>query len=101
VRDPRLLRQDPHTPRYATAEVNLEDPMVQLVYPEHSMLQYQDSITNCVAVDLYCDLSVTTTQPTANTLVFESDRDRTLALLYMTRYPQFTVTTPCKTPRFE
>ena len=85
---------DPHTPRYAAVEVSLDDPTCFLVYGEGAMLQYQDSITNSVAVDLYCDLGIVTAQPTANTLVFQSDRDRTLAMLYMSRYSQFTVTVP-------
>jgi len=92
MRDPRLLRQDPHTPRYACAEVSMNQPVVQLDYGD-LLLQAQDSLTNCVAVDLYCDLGINTTQPTANTLVFDSERDLTLAVLYMSRYDRFTVRT--------
>ena len=92
MRDPRLLKQDPHTPRYACAEVDMAQPVVRLDYGD-LMLQTQDSLTNCVAIDLYCDLGISVTQPTANTLVFDSDRDVTLALLYMTRYDKFTVRT--------
>ena len=92
MRDPRLLRQDPHTPRYACAEVDLSQPVVRLDYGD-LMLQTQDSLTNCVAVDLYCDLHIHTTQPTANTLVFDCDRDLIIAVLYMSRYDRFTVCT--------
>ena len=92
MRDPRLLKQDPHTPRYACAEVGINQPMVKLDYGE-MLLQAQDSLTNCVAIDLFCDLNITTTQPTANTLVFECERDCTLAVLYMSRYDRFTVVT--------
>lgn len=92
MRDPRLLKQDPHTPRYACAEVSLDQPVAHLDYG-NMLLQAQDSLTNCVAVDLYCDLHIHTTQPTANTLVFDTVEDRTVAMLYMGRYDSFTVYT--------
>ena len=92
MRDPRLLKQDPKTPRYACAEVNIDQPMVRLDYGD-LLLQAQDSLTNCVAIDLFCDLHINSTQPTANTLVFDSERDLTLAVLYMSRYDRFTVCT--------
>ena len=84
---------EPATPRYARTEfeIALDSPVVYLDYGESTLLQTQDAITNCVAVDLYCDLHIDTVQPTSNTLVFCDHRDLLLATVYMSKYHRFTV----------
>jgi len=53
----------------------------------------QDALTNAAAVDLYCDLGIDTHQRDAVTLVFDSEPEQTMALVYLSCYAQFTVHT--------
>ena len=50
-----------------------------------------DLITNTATIDLYVR-NVHTTQSSANTIVFESDKDRTYAMLFLANDPLYTLT---------
>jgi len=88
--DPRLKKQDPHTPRYARPHT-VQQFSLHLVFKDILLPQAQDSITNSVAVDLYCDLGIESQQTDCATLVFDSEQLQTMAALYMSRYTQFEV----------
>ena len=48
----------------------------------------KESITHCASIDLYLR-GIQCFQTSASTLAFESDRDRTLALLYLSDSTSF------------
>ena len=52
---------------------------------------YKDSITCATGLELLTRYGVHTTQPNATTLVFESERERMLAVLALSDAKQFTV----------
>ena len=90
--DPRLKKQDPHTPRYARPHT-VQQYSISLNFVNILLPQAQDAITNSVAVDLYCDLGIESQQTDCATLVFDSETAQTMAALYMSRYPQFRIAT--------
>ncbi len=53
--------------------------------------EFMDLITNTATIDLYVR-NVHTTQSSANTIVFESDKDRTYAMLFLANDPLYTLT---------
>ena len=83
--DPRLRKQDPHTPRYAQRRTP-QGPSIRLEYDSDLTQQTQDTLTACIAVDLHCDLGIDTEQPNCDTLLFETEQHRTVAMLYISRY---------------
>lgn len=73
-----------------TQHIRLSDPYVVLDYGD-AYIDRQDALTCALACDLLVDLKIYVCQVTHNSLVFESEHDRTLALLYMTKYTSFKV----------
>ena len=51
---------------------------------------YEDVMTQTACTKLLLNHNIHTTQPTATTIVFESDRDRTLALLKLQNSHEYT-----------
>jgi len=59
---------------------------------EHGTAQeFMDLITNTATINLYVR-NVHTTQSSANTIVFESSKDRTYAMLFLANDPLYTLT---------
>ena len=52
--------------------------------------RYEDVMTQTACTRLLLNHNIHTTQPTATTIVFESDRDRTLALLKLQNTTAYT-----------
>ena len=52
--------------------------------------RYEDVMTQTACTRLLLNHNIHTTQPTATTIVFESDRDRTLALLKLQNTSAYT-----------
>ena len=52
--------------------------------------RYEDVMTQTACTRLLLNHNIHTTQPTATTIVFESDRDRTLALLQLQNTSAYT-----------
>lgn len=52
--------------------------------------RYEDVLTQTACTKLLLNHNIHTTQPTATTIVFESDRDRTLALLQLQNSSAYT-----------
>ena len=52
--------------------------------------RYEDVMTQTACTKLLLNHNIHTTQPTATTIVFESDRDRTLALLQLQNTSAYT-----------
>ena len=52
--------------------------------------RYEDVMTQTACTRLLLNHNIHTTQPTATTIVFESDRDRTLALLKLQNSSAYT-----------
>ena len=52
--------------------------------------RYEDVMTQTACTQLLLRHNIHTTQPTATTIVFESDRDRTLALLQLQNTTAYT-----------
>ena len=52
--------------------------------------RYEDVLTQTACTKLLLNHNIHTTQPTATTIVFESDRDRTLALLKLQNSSAYT-----------
>ena len=52
--------------------------------------RYEDVMTQTACTKLLLNHNIHTTQPTATTIVFESDRDRTLALLKLQNSSAYT-----------
>lgn len=61
---------------------------IKLVYPTHSEV-YKDSITYCALLDLLLEHHIHATQSSASILTFESERDRTLALLILSARTEY------------
>ena len=53
--------------------------------------EFQDMITNTATINLYVR-NIHPTQSSANTIVFESDKDRTYAMLLLANDPLYTLT---------
>jgi hypothetical protein len=63
---------------------------VKLVYnPEPYSLTLKESITYCATVDLFLR-GIHTAQTSASRIAFESERDRTLGILYLSGSTSFT-----------
>ena len=63
---------------------------VKLVYdPEPYSQQLKESITYCATVELFLR-GIHTVQASASRIVFESDRDRMLGLIYLSESTSFT-----------
>ena len=68
---------------------------IKLVYPSFKQhtpsQQYKESITYCALIDLLIEHNIHATQSSASILTFESDRDRMLAVLVLSRNSGYTV----------
>lgn len=65
---------------------------LKLVYdPVPKSQTLKESVTCCACLELYSTLGIEAYQISASCLVFTSDRDRTLALLYLSSSTSFTV----------
>jgi len=64
---------------------------LKLKYKPNSSQQYKESITYCVLLDLLLEHNMRCTQSSASMLVFESDRDRTLASIVLSSAKEYTV----------
>lgn len=68
---------------------------IKLVYPTHRQFtpsqQYKESITYCALLDLLLEHNINATQSSASILTFESERDRTLAVLVLSGRSEYTV----------
>lgn len=63
---------------------------VKLVYdPEPRTQTLKESVTYCASIDLYVRHGIDSAQCSATELLFESDRDRTLAVLYLSASSSF------------
>jgi hypothetical protein len=63
---------------------------VKLIYdPKPQTLTLVESITYCATVELFL-MGIHTAQTSATRIAFESDRDRTLGLLYLSGSKSFT-----------
>jgi ribosomal protein L44E len=68
---------------------------LKLVYdPEPRTQTLKESITYCATVELYTQHKIECYQTSASELVFESDRLRLLALLYLSSSRSFTPKIP-------
>ena len=68
---------------------------LKLVYdPEPRTQTLKESITYCATVELYTQYQIECYQTSASELVFESDRQRLLALLYLSSSHSFTPKIP-------
>jgi ribosomal protein L44E len=68
---------------------------LKLVYdPEPKTQTLKESITYCATVELYTQHQIECYQTSASELVFESDRSRLLALLYLSSSRSFTPKIP-------
>ena len=64
---------------------------VKLIYdPEPYSLTLKESITYCATVELFLR-GIHTSQASASRIIFETERDRTLGLLYLSGSTSFTV----------
>ena len=67
---------------------------VKLVYNKHKQhtpsQAYKESITYCALLDLLLEHNIHATQSSASILSFESERDRTLAVLILSTRSQYT-----------
>ena len=52
--------------------------------------RYEDSITHCATIDLFVDHGIESFQISPSEIVFERDRDRTLACLVLSASALFT-----------
>ena len=68
---------------------------IKLVYPTHKQFRasqsYKESITYCALLDLFLEHNIHATQSSASILTFESERDRTLAVLILSGRSEYTV----------
>lgn len=63
---------------------------IKLVYdPEPKTITLMESITYCATVELFLR-GIHTSQSSATRILFETDRDRTLGLLYLSSSTSFT-----------
>ena len=67
---------------------------LKLVYSTHKQYkpsqQYKETITYCALLDLLLEHNIHATQSSASILTFESDRDRTLAVLLLSANTAYT-----------
>lgn len=67
---------------------------LKLVYPTHKQFRasqsYKESITCATSIELLTTYGIHTTQPSASVLVFESESERTLAVLALSDSKEFT-----------
>ena len=64
---------------------------IKLVYdPEPRTQTLKESVTYCASIDLYLRHRIECYQTSASELAFESDRDRTFALLLLNGSKSFT-----------
>ena len=64
---------------------------LRLNYSPASSEQYKDSITYCAVLDLYLNHGIDAAQSSASIITLESARDRTLALLALSGFKEYTV----------
>lgn len=63
---------------------------IKLIYnPEPRTQTLKESVTYCASIDLYVRYGIESYQTSASELLFECDRDRTLALLYLSGSSSF------------
>lgn len=68
---------------------------LKLVYdPEPKTQTLKETVTYCASLELYTQHQIECYQTSASELVFESDRERTLALLYLSSSSSFTPKIP-------
>ena len=64
---------------------------LKLIYdPEPRTQTLKESVTYCATVDLLCDYGIESFQTSASEIAFESDRDRTFAVLVLSASRSFT-----------
>ena len=64
---------------------------IKLIYdPEPRTQTLKETVTFCAANDLYIEHGIDAAQCSATELVFDSDRDRVFALLYLSSSKSFT-----------
>lgn len=64
---------------------------LKLIYdPEPKTQTLKETVTFCAANDLYIMHGIDAAQCSASELLFESDRDRMLAILYLSQSTSFT-----------
>ena len=65
---------------------------VKLIYPKYKQHEpsnvYKESITHCATVDLFLR-GIHTSQTSATRIAFDSERDRTLGLIYLSNSDKF------------
>ena len=63
---------------------------VKLLYnPEPKTQTLKETVTYCASIELYTRYGIECYQTSASELVFDCDRDRTLALLYLSGSSSF------------
>lgn len=68
---------------------------LKLVYdPEPKTQTLKETVTYCASLELYTQHQIECYQTSASELVFESDQERTLALLYLSSSSSFTPKIP-------
>lgn len=66
---------------------------LKLIYnPEPRTQTLKESVTYCASIELYTRYGIECFQTSATELVFEDDRDRMLAVLYLSDSRSFTPT---------
>lgn len=64
---------------------------LKLIYdPEPRTQTLKESVTYCATIDLWVDHGIESFQTSASEIVFERERDRTLACLYLSASRSFT-----------
>jgi hypothetical protein len=64
---------------------------LKLIYdPEPRTQTLKETVTYCASIELYTDHGIDSAQCSATELLFESDRDRMFALLYLSASKSFT-----------
>ena len=64
---------------------------LKLIYdPEPRTQTLKETVTFCAANDLYIECGIDAAQCSASELLFDSDRDRVFALLYLSSSGSFT-----------
>lgn len=65
---------------------------LRLNYSSNSSEQYKDSITYCAVLDLYLNHGIDAAQSSASIITLETAQARTLALLALSGFKEYTVT---------
>lgn len=64
---------------------------LKLIYsPEPRTQTLKETVTYCASIELYTNYRIESYQTSASELVFETDRDRMLAILYLCQSSSFT-----------